>query len=436
MLAVIVRRSAPRQSSPLLQVASDPAAPAADLTRDLRSIVGDGVFYSVMVGLGETYVPALVLALGYGATEAALVTTIPMLFGSLLQLAAPFGVRYAGSYRSWVVTCARLQAASFLPLVASALGAPLGVVGVFAVMSAYWGFSLSTGPAWNAWVETLVPRELRARFFASRTRWANVALLASLLGASLALHGAYGTPRALPLFAALFACAALARFASSNYLARQSEQPGLARTHEALHPLDSLRRLRGTSAARLLLATLALTLATNVAAPFFTPYMLGPVGLDYTAFTLVTATVFVARIAALQVLGRIAPRVGVPRMLAWGAFAVVPLPALWLVSHKIAWLLAVQVLSGVAWGAYEYAMLLSFFERIDVRSRASVLSLYNAANAAAMALGSLIGAAAFGGLVSSPGDYAIVLALSSALRLCAAPLFRSAPSPPGPGNPQ
>jgi hypothetical protein len=39
-----------------------PTTPAAAQTRDLRAIVGDGVSFSVMVGLGETYIPAFVLA--------------------------------------------------------------------------------------------------------------------------------------------------------------------------------------------------------------------------------------------------------------------------------------------------------------------------------------------------------------------------------------
>ncbi|HEY8121070.1 MAG TPA: MFS transporter, partial [Myxococcota bacterium] len=81
--------------------------PAAQLHRDLRSITGDGVFYSVMVGLGETYVPAFVLALGHGAQASALITTLPMMLGALAQLGAPLGARRAGSYRSWVVACAR-----------------------------------------------------------------------------------------------------------------------------------------------------------------------------------------------------------------------------------------------------------------------------------------------------------------------------------------
>jgi hypothetical protein len=422
-------RPRPRRDFALSAALSEPAAPA-QLDRDLRSITGDGVFYSVMVGLGETYVPAFVLALGHGAQASALVTTVPMMLGALAQLAAPLGAWRVGSYRRWVVACARLQAASFFPLVAAALGAPLGLVAVFAVMSAYWGFSLSTGPAWNAWVETLVPQELRARYFAKRSRLANAALLSALLAASLALFGARGTPRELPLFAALFFCAALARFLSANFLARQSERPGLAREHEALSPADAWRRLRGTSAARLLLAMLGLTFGTYIAAPFFVPYMLGPIGLDYTEFTIVTATVFAARIAIAPVLGRVAHRVGVSRILLLGAIAVTPLPALWLVSHALPWLLAVQVLSGIAWGAYEYATLLTFFERIDARARTSVLSLYNAANAAAMVAGNVVGALAFGGFATSIGDYALVLALSSAARLAALPFLRHAPLTP------
>ncbi len=409
------------------------AAPAnAQLHRDLRAITGDGVFYSVMVGLGETYVPAFVLALGHGAQASALITTLPMMLGALAQLAAPHGVRRTGSYRRWVVACARLQAACFFPLVAAALGAPLGLFALFAVMSAYWGFSLSTGPAWNAWVETLVPLDRRARFFATRSRLANAALLASLVAASLALFGALGTPRALPLFAALFFCAALARFASASFLARQSERDGLASGHDLLSPLSSLRRLRGTPEARLLLAMLGLTLGTYIAAPFFVAYMLGPIGLDYTEFTIVTATVFVARIAAAPVLGRIAHRVGVGRILVAGAFLVTPLPALWLVSHEFAWLLAVQVLSGVAWGAYEYATLLTFFERIEARSRTSVLSLYNAANAAAMVLGNVAGALAFGGFATGAGDFTLVMALSAVARLAALPFLRHPPAVPAP----
>ena len=136
---------------------------------------------------------------------------------------------------------------------------------------------------------------------------------------------------------------------------------------------------------------LAMQLAAHIAAPFFTPYMLGPLELDYQRFTALIASSFLARIAILPVLGRLAQQRGSRFVLVAGAIGIIPLPALWLVSDQFAYLLALQLVSGCAWAAVEYASLLSFFEGIDERDRASVLSLFNLANAAALTGGSVIG---------------------------------------------
>jgi hypothetical protein len=61
-----------------------------------------------------------------------------------------------------------------------------------------------------------------------------------------------------------------------------------------------------------------------------------------------------------------------------------------------------------------------------------VLSLYNAANAGAMALGNGVGALVFGGFATGAGDYALVMALSALARVAAVPFLRHAPSAPVP----
>src|SRR5262245_19494775 len=93
----------------------------ADRRRDLQSILGDGLTYNVMVGIGETYLPAFALALGLGEVVAGLMATLPMLAGAAMQLATPWAIRRVGSHRIWVVGCACAQAVSFLPLMAIAL---------------------------------------------------------------------------------------------------------------------------------------------------------------------------------------------------------------------------------------------------------------------------------------------------------------------------
>src|SRR5262245_2804074 len=176
---------------------------SAQLRRDLRAIVGDGVAFSVMVGVGESYIAAFALAAGLGPITAGLVATLPMLVGAAFQLVTPAAVRWLGSSRRWVVLCASAQAASFAPLVIAALYGRISRPVLFLAAAAYWGFGMATSPAWNTWITQIVPRKIRSRFFAARSRWAQVAVLSGLLAGGLALQTGARPERPLLVFAAL-----------------------------------------------------------------------------------------------------------------------------------------------------------------------------------------------------------------------------------------
>lgn len=401
---------------------------SAQQRRDLRNIVADGGLWSGMVGVGEAYVPAFALALGLGDVVAGLVATVPMLAGALVQLATPWAVRRLGSYRRAVVACAALQAASFVPLVVLGLrGRPsLFWMGVATV--AYWAFGMATGPAWNAWITSLVPADVRARFFAHRSRIAQASLLAALLVGGLLLEVGREHGRELLAFAGLFVAAGLLRVLSARCLARQSEEPGLPALHASLDRghAGPLFRHRGT---RRLLAYLAVMMAfTNVAAPFFTPYMLGPLGLGYERYMLLTAAAFAARIAVLPIVGRLAERHGPRSALLWGGWAIVPLPMLWLVSDDFVYLTFVQLAAGCAWAAIELATVLVIFESVDESVRTRVLTFFNVLNASAITGGALLGAWLFSGMGAGPPAFAALFVASSAGRLASLVLLRGVPT--------
>jgi len=406
------------------------AAPDADSRqqRDLRAIVADGVSFSVMVGLGETYLAAFVLAAGLGDIAAGLVTTVPLLAGAILQLVTPAGVQLLRSHRRWVVLCAGLQAASFAPLVAGALAGRVSNALVFCVAAAYWGFGMATSPAWNTWVGALVPAAMRAQFFARRTRWAQSALFAALIGAGLWLDRTRGGQSALTPFALLFALAALARFVSAGFLASQSEPLPLPADHRPVSLVAFLGRLRSRGEGALLGHLLAMQLAVYVAAPFFAPYMLSRLELSYRAYTTLLAAAFAGRVLTLPALGRIAQRHGARRLLLLSACGIAPLPALWLVSPEPGYLFVLQIGSGVAWAGFELATLMLFFEHIDARERTGVLTCFNLANALALAAGSLIGALLFQSSGGGWTSYVVVLLVSSCARVLTLPLLRGIPA--------
>jgi MFS family permease len=400
-------------------------APSSDYdSRDLRSIVADGVLFSIMVAVGETYLPAFVLAVGHGAVASGLIASVPPLAGAVLQLVTPFAVRRLRSYRRWVVLCACLQAASFAPLIAGALAGSIGMAWVAASAVAYWAFGMATSPAWNAWVTSIVPLEMRARFFARRNQWAQLALLAGLVIAGVALDGGPGAAPAPWTFAALFATAMAARLASASFIARQSEPAGLAVRHDALSTRDLWTEIARPGTGRLLAYLLAMQVAVYIAAPYFTPFMLDELELTYGGFMVLTAAAFASRVAVLPLLGQVVEKRGARFLMGAGAVGIVPLPALWLLSDHFAYLLALQLLSGLAWAAVELATLLSFFEGIHDRARASVLTVYNLLSAAAMAIGATVGAQLLVGLDGLPGGYGLIFAASSLARLLALPVVR------------
>lgn len=392
--------------------------------RDLRAITSDGVAQSVMVGLGETWLPAFALALGMGEMVSGLMATVPMFAGAVLQLISPRGVEWCGSIRRWVVLCATLQALSFVPLVIAAAVGQIPVVLLFAVAAVYWGAGLGTGAAWNAWVETLVPGRVRAKFFASRTRLAQLGVLAGLIAGGLILE--YGRSSGLELwaFGAMFFVAGLARLWSSRSLASQSEsQQTLAETvASSATPTTEKTPARKVSQRKVTQRTLMIYLlgmqaGVFVAGPFFNAWMLKYLKMSYVEFVVLVAASFLAKAIVLPRLGTLARTWGASRLLWVGAIGIVPLPALWLVSNNLGWLLLVQVLGGAAWAAHELAMLLLFFDSIPREDRTRVLSLYNFANATAMCVGTAAGAFALHFFGENAETYLLLFAASSAVRL-------------------
>ena len=165
-----------------------PRPRAAELHANLRRIYIDAIAFSVMVGAGETYLAAFVLGLGKGELASGLVSGIPMLAGALIQMISPGVIRRLKSHRTWVVLCAFIQAASFLPLVFAAIVQTMPLPVVFLVALLYWGAGMATGPAWNTWVSTLVPRRIRAHYFARRSRAAHFAVLCGVVGGGVSLQ--------------------------------------------------------------------------------------------------------------------------------------------------------------------------------------------------------------------------------------------------------
>ena len=166
----------------------------------------------------------------------------------------------------------------------------------------------------------------------------------------------------------------------------------------------------------LFLYLLVVQVATQISGPYFTPFMLKQLALSYWDYVLLIATAFLAKIVFLPAVGSLADRFGSRRLLWLGGMAIVPISALWAVSDRFFYLMAVQVLSGMAWAAYELAVLLLAFEKFPSRRRVGLLTAYNVASATAILIGSLLGGALLAALGQTRDAYLTLFLISSAGR--------------------
>lgn len=376
------------------------SAGTVTLRRNLTAMTADGFAFSVMVGIGETYLPAFLLAAGRGEFAAALIATIPLLAGSLLQLLAPAAIRWFGSYRRFVVLMSSGQAASLMILAGMVFTPAVPTWAFFIPATTYWAAGLSTGPAWNTWVEELVPSHLRAGFFSRRSRLSHIGVLIGLFSGGILLRTFEGTSAALSIFAVLFAIGSSARFLSAAMLYRQSEGTGEITTRGSQPDVDRgfvrntfTRVTRPGAAGRFVLYLMTVQTGVFIAGPYFTPFMRQTLHHSWMEYMLLLSIGYLGKMLSLPWAGRIANRTGVGRLMWIGGLGIIPISSFWAVSQEFWFLAGVQLISGLVWGCYELAMLLQFFRQIPRHHRVHILTLYNLGNSSAMVVGTLIGAA-------------------------------------------
>jgi len=416
----------------------------------MRASIGDAAGYSVMVGIGETYFAAFALAIGTGETFAGLIATVPMLCGATLQLLTPWAVERLGSHRRWVIACVCLQATSLLlmPVAALLAGSHWATWWVFLAATMYWAAGLSTAPSWNTWIEQIIPKLVRPRYFALRARISQICTLLGFAAGGLALHFGKASGEVLMVFCTILGIAAVCRFASAASLRMQSEAPsGVTSERESAEP----GRVAG--ATRLIWYLLAMQTAVQISGPYFTPYLLSEEGLSYFSFMVLIGIAFLAKAVSSPFWGRVAHVAGARRLLWIGGIVIIPIAGLWIfsdlfdnydlvlprlltggarvgVNGEFLFLCFVQSLSGTAWAAYELAMVLMFFEAIPRASRTRLLTLYNFGNSAATVAGGLIGATILQLLNETHMAYLIVFLSSSIGRSLTLPVLLRAPAGP------
>lgn len=365
----------------------------SQVEKSLKLSYLDAFLYNLMIGAGETYLPAYALSIGLGEVFAGILSTLPLVSGAFLQLFAPQFFRQMGSAKKWVVISAFLQALSFVPLIYYANHEAPGFWTLFFVLTLYWGAGFSVGPAWNYWMGHLVPEAYSHRFFSYRNRIAQLGLLIGLVGGGVALHNRVDFLPFSSVFGSLFLFAFVCRLLSTLIVSQKVFHSNWFLEKGNFSFREIWKNFSADSRKKtFFLKIFPFIFCVNFSSPYAAPYMLAQLKFDYGAFMAAAASLFIGKMLTSYWLEKKAQGFSAQKIFIFGALTAAPLPVLWPVSDNLYFILALQLSSGMAWAFYEVGLMLIFFNDLNSSEKVSTITIYNFLNSLAIILGTLVGA--------------------------------------------
>jgi MFS family permease len=285
---------------------SGPPAADADERRALRLILYDALASEAMGTLTTgVFLVGFAVALGAGNFAIGVLAAVPFC-AQLLQIPAVLMVERWRARRD-ICVFSTVVGRTFLLGAAAApfIGGSFAMLTLIVSLAIYQAMAAIAGCAWNSWMRDLVPSTQFGRFFGRRTAATTTLSVAMAFvgGALIDAWTRYVPAHAVFGYSLLFLLSATIGYVGV-YLLRITPDRPMVPVEKTMPPLVLLfAPLREANFRRLIIFLSSWNFAANLAAPFFTVYMLKSLGYSMTTILALTIASQLSNLAALGLWG-------------------------------------------------------------------------------------------------------------------------------------
>lgn len=316
----------------------------------------EAVASSTMTSTCENFMNAFALHLGASNLQMGLLTGMPQLLGSFMQLISVWLGSYLARKRI-VLFAALLQTLLMFALaILSALRKPGMAESLIMLVMIYHAASNLIQPQWRAWMGSLVPQKQRGSFFASRSRLTIATSLFMFLlgGMLLSLSDRYSA--AWIGFFSLFFISAIGRAFSCYFLWSMQDEPDETRNSKSKQFFATLSLFRqsmaDTTFRNYTFFVAGMQGAVAISGPFFAVYMLQELHYTYFEYSINIMGSIATQFTMLRYWGKLSDKHGNRLIMLLCSAAIPVIPLLWIFSDAYWWLLVAQLVSGLAWSGF------------------------------------------------------------------------------------
>ncbi|AJF62037.1 TPA: MFS transporter [Candidatus Woesearchaeota archaeon] len=388
--------------------------------KNLLYSIFDGTFYSIMVGFGESFFMAFGVFLKANIFEQGLIGSLPQSLGYFFEIFSDRLLRIIKSRKLMVLIGAFIQGIMYIPVMLIFLFGGSKIPLLILFISLYWIVGMIISPPWNSWMSDIVPVKERGRYFGRRTKIAGVASFVAYIFGGLLLQWFGGQYQYLG-YALIFGIAFVSRMVSFSFLLKQDEPEYKipAERYKFRHFVSSLFK---SNFGTFTLYMFILNFSVQIAAPFFIPYMLNDLKMDYITLTVITATSMLVKYMSMPGWGKIIDTYGARIVLKFTGYLIPIVPIMWAFSANFYYLMFAQVLSGFIWSGFELASVNFMFDTTPYDKRAAMIAYYNVVYGVSNISGALLGS----WIATLPfifSGYKLLFVVSGLLRFAAPLIF-------------
>ena len=408
-------------------------------TPTLRASLKDGLFYSLMVGAGESYLPAFGIFLLGSSLQIGILTTLPPVIGAIFQYLGVLSLDTAKFRKNLIAKSAYLHGLIWIPIALLPFFFDKGTTAVWiltllvCVYHALLGFGV---PIWNSLIGDLVAPISRGEFFGHRNKLCGALTFVALAVAGIILDTTSLIEAASLGYLLVFLFSAWCRLRSAHWLTRYDDPEYWQSPEQRFSLWRFLKKTRQSNFAKFVLFVATMSFAVNISGPYFSIYMLRDLKFSYSQFMAITAMNIFAQFITIQRWGAFSDRFGNKKILTISAFGVASCPLIWLFTSNFWVIFFLHLYCGFVWAGFNLSAANFMFDAVTPPKRGRC-SAYSALLISFFVLvGSLCGGY-IATHVSSPIDfqshfnlpvspYPFIFFLSLILRLIVAIVFLKA----------
>ena len=360
------------------------------IRNSLKASFLDGVFASAMNGLTTDYITPYALFLKANALQIGFLSAFPNLSSAFVQLATQELTEKLKSRKKVINLFVFLHLLMFIPIIfIPYLCKWQTVLFLIIFITLCSSFNAIANPAWSSLLSEHIPFKSRGKYFGWRSKILSAVTVVFAFISGFILHNFRHD--LLKGFLIIFSLAFLLRFISWYFLTQMQEIRLRIKKEAYFSFFDFIKRIRASNFVKFVIFVSALNFCVNMAAPFFSVFMLRDLKFNYIIYTILVTAVPVAHILTIDRWGRLADRIGNIRILKITSLFIASLPFLWIINQNPFYLIFVQVLSGFAWAGFGLCATNFIYDAVSPEKRTRCIAYFNVLVGSALCLGALLG---------------------------------------------